>query len=152
MKPNFYSVLMNQKVDLKISYVLLLSQNMWSLWSISYNIKQLKISQFLAVETQVMSENIQCRLMDFRVYLFTIRGHPQWDSPQGQWHLCGSDHKLNIPQTWRTYCLWGRGWWVSRALLLGCRQSLKEYFSTAKTSDIDLLFIRSVPFLSLLLI
>lgn len=35
MKPNFYSVLMNQKVDLKISYVLLLSQNMWSLWSIS---------------------------------------------------------------------------------------------------------------------
>lgn len=147
MKPNFYSVLMNQKVDLKISYVLLLSQNMWSLWSISYNIKQLKISQFLAVETQVMSENIQCWLMDFRVYLFTIRGHPHKDSD-----ICGSDHKLNIPQTWRTYCLWGRGWWVSRALLLGCRQSLKEYFSTAKTSDIDLLFIRSVPFLSLLLI
>lgn len=80
MKQNFYSVLMNQKVDLKISYVLLLSQNMWSLWSISYNIKQLKISQFLAVETQVMSENIQCRLMDFRVYLFTIRGHPHKDS------------------------------------------------------------------------
>lgn len=80
MKPNFYSVLMNQKVDLKISYVLLLSQNMWSLWSISYNIKQLKISQFLAVETQVMSGNIQCRLMDFRVYLFTIRGHPHKDS------------------------------------------------------------------------
>lgn len=78
MKPNFYSVLMNQKVDLKISYVLLLSQNMWSLWSISYNIKQLKISQFLAVETQVMSGNIQC--MDFRVYLFTIRGHPHKDS------------------------------------------------------------------------
>lgn len=27
-----------------------------------------------------MSENIQCRLMDFRVYLFTIRGHPHKDS------------------------------------------------------------------------
>lgn len=77
--------------------------------------------------------------------------HYQRSSPQGQWHLCGSVHKLNIPQTWRTYCSWGRGWWV-RALLLGCRQSLKEYFSTAKTSEFDLLFIRSVPFLSLLLI
>lgn len=31
-------VVMNQKVDLKISYILLLSQYMWSLWSISYNI------------------------------------------------------------------------------------------------------------------
>lgn len=78
--------------------------------------------------------------------------HYQRSSPQGQWHLCGSVHKLNIPQTWRTYCLWGRGWWVSRALLLCCRQLLKEYFSTAKTSEFDLLFIRSVPFLSLLLI
>lgn len=77
--------------------------------------------------------------------------HYQRSSPQGQWHLCGSVHKLNIPQTWRTYCSWGRGWWV-RALLLGCRQSLKEYFSTAKTAEFDLLFIRSVPFLSLLLI
>lgn len=36
--------------------------------------------QFLAVETQDMSGNIQCRLMDFRVYLFTIRGHPHKDS------------------------------------------------------------------------
>lgn len=71
--------------------------------------------------------------------------HYQRSSPQGQWHLCGSVHKLNIPQTWRTYCSWGRGWWV-RALLLGCRQSLKEYFSTAKTSNLIFFSLEVFPF------
>lgn len=38
------------------------------------------------------------------------------------------------------------------ALHLGCRQSLKEDFTIALASEFDLLFIRSVPFLSLKLI